>query len=145
MNLQDCIQFANANPVCYIATVEGDQPRVRAVLAMPADENGFYYALLSFKNVCKQLECNPKMEVCYYNNPPELGQARQMRITGVAELVPDQAMIHRVAQERAAMLEPAMGQPLEPVLAIWRISHGDAHFWTVGDAGHEDKLDHFKF
>ena len=144
MNLQDCIQFANANPVCFIATEDGDQPRVRGVLMMSADESGFYYALLSFKQVSRQLKANPKMEVCYYNNPPNLGEAKQMRITGVAELIKDQARSHKVAQERA-FLEPILGQPIEPVLEIWRISHGDAHFWTMADVGHEAQLEHLKF
>jgi uncharacterized pyridoxamine 5'-phosphate oxidase family protein len=31
MNLQDCIQFATQNPICFLATIEGDQPRVRAL------------------------------------------------------------------------------------------------------------------
>jgi pyridoxamine 5'-phosphate oxidase len=144
MKLQDCIQFANANPVCFIATVEGDQPRVRGVLMMSADESGFYYALLSMKKVSKQLKANPKMEVCYYNNPPSLGEARQMRVTGMAELVKDPALIKKTAQDRA-FLEPILGQPLEPVMEIWRISHGDAHFWTMGDVGKEAKLEHCKF
>ena len=144
MNLQDCIQFANANPVCYIATVDGDQPRVRGVLMMSADESGFYYALLSFKQVSRQLKANPKMEVCYYNNPPNLGEAKQMRVTGTAELVTDRALIHKVAQERA-FLEPILGQPLEPVIEIWRISHGDAHFWTMMDVLKEPQLEHIKF
>jgi pyridoxamine 5'-phosphate oxidase len=144
MKLQDCIQFANANPVCFIATEDGDQPRVRGVLMMSADESGFSFALLSMKQVCKQLKRNAKMEVCYYNNPPTLGEAKQMRVTGKAELVKDAALIHKVAQDRA-FLEPILGQPLEPVVEIWRISHGDAHFWTMGDVGHEAQLEHLEF
>jgi uncharacterized pyridoxamine 5'-phosphate oxidase family protein len=40
---QDCIKFANENPVCYIATMDGDQPRVRGFLMWFADEKGFYF------------------------------------------------------------------------------------------------------
>jgi pyridoxamine 5'-phosphate oxidase len=144
MELQDCIQFANANPVCYVATMDGDQPRVRAVLMMSADESGFYYELLSMKQVSRQLKTNPKTEVCYYNNPPSLGEARQMRITGVAELLNDPGLIKKAAEERS-FLEPILGQPLEPVLEIWRISHGDAHFWTMADVGHEAQIEHLTF
>jgi len=147
MKLQDCIEFANANPVCFIATADGDQPHVRGVLMMRADESGFYYVLLSPKKVCRQLRANPKVEVCYYNNPPNLGEARQMRITGVAELVKDPALIKKAAQDRA-FLEPIAGQPLEPITEIWRISHGEAHFWTMADVGKEVQrrpLEHVKF
>jgi hypothetical protein len=30
LNFSDCVKFANENPVTYIATADGDQPRVRA-------------------------------------------------------------------------------------------------------------------
>ena len=144
MELQDCIDFANANPVCFIATVDGDQPRVRGVLMMSADESGFSYALLSPKQVSKQLKANPKMEVVYYNNPANLGEARQMRVTGTAELVRDPALIKKVAQDRA-FLEQICGQPIEPLVEIWRVSHGDAHFWTMMDVLKEPQLEHIKF
>jgi len=38
-----CIRFANENPVTYLATVDGDQPRVRAFAMWFADASGFYY------------------------------------------------------------------------------------------------------
>lgn len=144
MELQDCINFANTHPVCFIATVDGHQPHVRAVLQVSADESGFYYALLSMKQVSRQLKANPKMEVCYYNHPPSLGEARQMRVTGEAELLKDPALITKVAHDRA-FLEQILGQPLEPLVEVWRISHGDVHFWTMADVGKELQLEHLKF
>jgi pyridoxamine 5'-phosphate oxidase len=38
MDLKDCIEFANKNPVCWLATAEGDQPRVRGFLLWYTDE-----------------------------------------------------------------------------------------------------------
>ena len=55
MDLQECTKFATENPVCYLATADGDQPRVRVVLMWFADERGFYFAILSPKNVIKPL------------------------------------------------------------------------------------------
>ena len=121
MELQECIKFANTYPVCFIATVDGDQPRVRTVMHVSADESGFYYALLSMKHVSRQLKATPKMEVCYYTNPPGLGEARQMRVAGVAELLNDPALIKKV---------PMIGLPGARFLGSpwscqrnWRISH----------------------
>jgi pyridoxamine 5'-phosphate oxidase len=37
MDFSDCIRFANENPVTYIATADGDQPRVRAFAMWFAD------------------------------------------------------------------------------------------------------------
>jgi len=56
MDLQECIKFASENPVCFLATSEGDQPRVRALLMWFANENGFYFATMSPKQVFKQLK-----------------------------------------------------------------------------------------
>lgn len=38
MELKDCIEFANMNPVSYIATVDGDKPRVKGLILWYADE-----------------------------------------------------------------------------------------------------------
>jgi pyridoxamine 5'-phosphate oxidase len=147
IELQDCIDFANSNPVCFIATADGDQPRVRTVRMVCADESGFYYCLLSPKKVCTQLRANAKAEVCYYNNAPGITEARQMRITGLAERVDDPPLIKRAAQERAG-LEQITGEPVEPNIEIWRISHGDAHFWTLAQVGKQVQqlpLEHVQF
>ena len=111
MSIQDCIRFASENPVCFMATMDGDQPRVRTLLMFFADENGFYFCTLTPKAFTKQLKENPKVEVCFYNNPPELQGAKQMRVTGQAEFIDDQALIDRVAKERA-FLEPLAGRSL---------------------------------
>ena len=60
MNRQDCIRFSNENPICYLATVEGDQPRVRALGFWFADETGFYFQTGSVKEFPGQLEKKPK-------------------------------------------------------------------------------------
>jgi len=31
MEINEFIEFANANPVCYLATTDGDQPHVRGM------------------------------------------------------------------------------------------------------------------
>ena len=65
MELQDYTQFATENPVCYLATAEGDQPRVRTWLLWFADESGFYFVAMAPKEVTKQMQQNPKVEVCF--------------------------------------------------------------------------------
>ncbi len=38
MNFEDCIKLANENPTAYVATLDGNQPRVRALLMWRADK-----------------------------------------------------------------------------------------------------------
>jgi uncharacterized pyridoxamine 5'-phosphate oxidase family protein len=58
--------------VCSLATVDGDQPRVRTFLLWRANEDGFYFETFNPKDVYKQLKSNPKVEMCFYNNEPDL-------------------------------------------------------------------------
>ena len=56
MGLKEYADFANANQPCYLATVEGDQPRVRCLSMWFADETGFYFQAQTVKAMCKQLQ-----------------------------------------------------------------------------------------
>jgi uncharacterized pyridoxamine 5'-phosphate oxidase family protein len=143
MDVQDCIKFANEHPVCYMATMDGDQPRVRALLMFFANEDGFYFGTLSPKAFMKQLKANPKVEVCFYNNPPELKDAKQMRITGEIEFLDDQALVNRIAEERS-FLDPLAGRPLKDLWQVFWIQTGEAHFWTLPDVLKEPELERIK-
>jgi pyridoxamine 5'-phosphate oxidase len=144
MDLQDCTKFATENPVCYVATMDGDQPRVRGFLMWYADESGFYFITFSPKAVHEQLQKNPKVEVCFYNNPPELGDAKQMRVTGQAEFLDDEE-VREKAYENRSFLDPMAGQSVRPFTRAFRISTGEAHFWTLADVLKEPELERVKF
>ena len=144
MDLQDCIKFAMENPLCYIATTDGDQPRVRAVLMWFANENGFYFSTLSPKEMSKQLHKNPKVEVCFYNNPAEMQNAKAMRVTGEIEFLDDEELKKKNYEERK-FLDDLAGQSIEPFIEIFQIKSGDAHFWTMMDVLKESKVEHIKF
>lgn len=144
MDFQECVKFANEHPVCYLATMDGDQPRVRALLMLSADENGFAFTTFSPKQVSSQLKANPKTEVCFYNNPAELGDAKQMRVTGAVEFLGDEQTLEKAYQTRA-FLEQMAGRPLKPLTEVFRISTGEAHFWTLADVLKEPTLERIKF
>lgn len=144
MNFQDCIQFANENPLCYVATVDGDQPHVRALLMWFADENGFYFATMTPKRFYEQMVANPKAELCFYNNAADLAEAKMMRVTGSVEILKDEALNAKLAQERA-FLENFAGQPIAPVTEVFRIHSGEAHFWTMNDVLKERDLERIQF
>jgi uncharacterized pyridoxamine 5'-phosphate oxidase family protein len=144
MEFQDCVEFANEHPVCYIATMDGDQPRVRTFLMWTADENGFTFVGFGTKKVSSQLKANPKVEVCFYNNPAELGDAKQLRVTGEVEFLEDKETLDK-AYETRAFLEQIAGRPLRPLIEVYRISSGEAHFWTMADVLKEPTLERLKF
>jgi pyridoxamine 5'-phosphate oxidase len=144
MEFQQCIEFAAEHPICFMATEDGDQPRVRPLLLWFADERGFYFMTMSPKRFPQQLHANPKAEVCFYNGAVELADSQSMRVTGAVEFVDDPDLIHKVSAERAA-LEGIIGRPLEPITEVFRIASGEAHFWTLMDILKEQELERIAF
>ncbi|MCY1721098.1 pyridoxamine 5'-phosphate oxidase family protein [Prolixibacteraceae bacterium Z1-6] len=144
MKIDEFIHFAKDNPVCFLATTDGDQPHVRAILLFFADKTGFYFGTLSPKEMSKQLHKNPKVELCFYNNPHDFSQAKQMRLTGKAEFVKDPEMIHKLHEERL-FLDDIAGQNLEPYSEVFKVTAGDIHFWSISDVMNETHLEHLVF
>jgi len=143
MNLQDCIKFANEHPVCYFATIEGNQPRVRVVQLWFADDKGFYFQTQSTKSVCKQLKNNNKVEICFYAPGPDLGTV--MRVSGKIEFIDDIAQKNKVLTDRPFLLEMGVKGPEDPLLTIFRVSSGEAYFWTAADSMKEEQIKRIKF
>jgi pyridoxamine 5'-phosphate oxidase len=128
MNIQDCIRFANENPVCSLATAENNQPRVRLFGMWFADETGFYFQTGGVKEVPVQLRKNPFAEACFYKKEGKLGT--MMRVSGKTEFIDDPELKEKVLNDRPFLKE--FGLTVDsPGLIIFRIPHGEAHFWTM--------------
>jgi uncharacterized pyridoxamine 5'-phosphate oxidase family protein len=64
----------------FIATVDGDQPRVRPFGTAVIFENKLYIQTGKKKNVSKQMKANPKIEICALN----MSEGRWLRIAATA-------------------------------------------------------------
>lgn len=128
MDIHDCIQFANQNPVCSVATVEGDQPRVRLLGFWFADATGFYFQTSTIKEIPGQLQKNPKTEICFYKHEGIIGT--MLRIAGEAEFIDDFGLREKVIADRPFL--KSFGLTVgSPGLVLFRIKHGQAHFWKM--------------
>jgi len=143
MDYQDCVTFANENPVSYIATIKGSQPRVRVFLMWFADETGFYFHTGTPKSACKQLNENPKVELCFYNPDAPPG-GKMMRVAGEVEFLDDVGLKTRLLEERPFLKAIATGGAEDPLLAIFRVYTGEAHFWTMEDNMREPEIKRIK-
>jgi uncharacterized pyridoxamine 5'-phosphate oxidase family protein len=63
----------------YLASVEGDQPRVRPFSSLAIFEGKIYFQTGKVKNVSKQISINPKIEICAYDN-----KGTWVRVTAIA-------------------------------------------------------------
>lgn len=62
--MQEVYDFLKSCGVYYLATVEGDQPRVRPFGTIDLFEEKLYIQTGKSKEVSKQIAQNPKVEIC---------------------------------------------------------------------------------
>lgn len=65
--MEEVYNFLKECGTYYLATVEGDQPRVRPFGTVDLFEGKLYIQTGKVKNVSKQLAANPKVEICAFN------------------------------------------------------------------------------
>src|SRR5712691_2885943 len=75
----------------YLATIDGDQPRLRPVSPVKTDRFTVYVANLRSYHKTAEIQANPKVELCYLSDYHD-----QVRITGVAEVVTDGAVLQEI-------------------------------------------------
>lgn len=130
MDIKSCIAFAQKNGLAWIATVDGNQPRVRPVGLWFADESGFYFQISGKKDFYQQLLKNPSIEAAFY--APGDGLGTVLRISGQVEFLDEPALKCRVIQDRPFLKQFGLTED-DPNLIIFRLAKGGAHFWTMND------------
>ena len=91
-NIERVYQFLDEAQTYYLATVEGDQPRVRPFGTALLYDGKLYIQTGKVKAVSKQLAANPKAEICAFKD------GKWLRVAG--ELINDDSR-----DVKAAMLE----------------------------------------
>jgi uncharacterized pyridoxamine 5'-phosphate oxidase family protein len=79
--MEKVVQFLKDARTYYLATVDGDQPRVRPFGTAHIFEGKLYIQTGKSKDVSKQLHANPKAEICAFKD------GKWLRVAG--ELVSD--------------------------------------------------------
>lgn len=74
--MQEVLEFLKKCGVYYLATVDGDQPRVRPFGTATVFEGKLYIQTGKKKDVSKQIQNNPKVEICAF------GDGKWIRIAG---------------------------------------------------------------
>ncbi len=90
--MEKTAQFLKEAGVYYLATVEGDQPRVRPFGTANIFEGKLYIQTGKVKDVSKQIHANPKSEICAFKD------GKWLRVA--CELVEDDRL-----EAREAMLD----------------------------------------
>jgi general stress protein 26 len=99
----------------FLATAEGDQPRVRPVSPVRTDGFTVYVANLRSYHKTAEIEADPRVELCYLDDKHD-----QVRITGVAEVVTDRAVLQEV-WDGNRLLRQYLGSIDNPEFILYRI------------------------
>lgn len=76
--MQEVYEFLKAAQVYYLATVEGDQPRVRPFGTVDLFEGKLYIQTGKVKAVSRQIQANPKAELCAFKDGTWLRVAAEL-------------------------------------------------------------------
>ena len=126
MTKTEILEFINANPTCYLATSENNKPHVRGMRMYRADGKGIIFQTSNVKDLCKQLNENPHVELCFFNNEKNI----QIRISGKATFVNDLDLKKEIVEKRP-FLKPWVEKKGFDMIVVFRIVDCVAHQWTM--------------
>lgn len=89
VGIEKIYKFLDEAKTYYLATVEGDQPRVRPFGTILLSDGKLYIQTGKIKEVSKQVAANPKVEICAFKD------GKWLRVSG--ELVNDEKRDVKVA------------------------------------------------
>ena len=99
----------------YLATMDGNQPRLRPVSPVKTDRFTVYVANLRSYHKTIEIEANPKVELCYLSDHHD-----QVRMTGRAEAVTDRAILQEI-WDTNPLLRQYLGKIDNPELIVYCI------------------------
>jgi general stress protein 26 len=98
-----------------LATIDGEQPRLRPVSPVKTEGFTVYVANLRVYHKTAEIAANPRVELCYMN-----GGHDQVRITGVAEVVTERPLLEEIWSTNP-LLRQYLGTIDNPALIVYRI------------------------
>ncbi|QEF98122.1 General stress protein 26 [Stieleria maiorica] len=106
----------------YLASIDGDQPRVRPVSPVRTDGFTVYVANLRSYHKTGEIAANPKVELCYLNDSHD-----QVRITGVAAVLDDADVMQQI-WDANPLLRNYLGSIDNPELIVYRVDPVQVRF-----------------
>lgn len=125
--MQEVLQFLKDNPTFYLATTEGDAPKVRPFGFVMQYEGKLCFCTNNQKDVYRQLQANPKFEISTTSQTGEW-----LRLKGKAVFITSR-------ESKAAALDamPALGRMYhvaDSIFEIFSIDEAEATFYAMNAA-----------
>lgn len=129
MTRSEILEFVKRNPMSFMATVDGGEPRVRGMGIPVVDEKGLVFATGTGKQVCRQLLANPSVELCFWSQEDRT----QIRLRGTMEKVDDPGLLEHIVGTVFTFLKPVVEKYGWDSLTLFRFSKGRALLWSALD------------
>jgi general stress protein 26 len=105
-----------------VASLDGDQPRVRPVSPVRNVDFVVYVASLRSSHKTGELEANARVELCYLSDGHD-----QVRITGVAEVVTDRPLLQDI-WDTNPLLRMFLGTIDNPEFVLYKVTPSRVRF-----------------
>lgn len=122
--MNDVFQFLTDNPTFYLATVDGNLPKVRPFGFVMIFDGKLCFCTNNQKNVYKQLKVNPHFEVSTTSKTGEW-----LRLTGKAVFITS-----RESKQAALDAAPFLGKLYksdDAIFEIFYVADGEATFFQM--------------
>ena len=131
MKKNEIFELMAKNPVFFLATADGNEPRVRGMLLYKADDSGIFFHTGPFKDVHKQMVRNPNVQLCFYDAAKNI----QLMVRGKAEIVNDDKLKEEISNHptRGFMQSWKAGKTKQEFLdlfSVFVIKKAKANVWT---------------
>jgi pyridoxamine 5'-phosphate oxidase len=126
MTKDQILALINKTPYCALATTDGNQPRVRTVMILRADERGILFNTGKMKDLYRQIAANPEVELCFFEQTERV----QVRVTGRLEEQRDAETVELVLA-KLPFLKPIVEARGTDTLAPYVLKRGRATVWTM--------------
>lgn len=125
--MDEILNFLTENPIFYIATVDGNLPKVRPFGFVMKLEGKLYFGTSNQKQVYKQLTVNPHFEISTTSKTGEW-----LRLKG-------KAVFHTngMTKEAAFKAMPSLSKIYsadDSIFEVFYIEDGEANFYEIGRA-----------
>jgi general stress protein 26 len=119
---QQALAVLQADRFPYLATIDGNQPRLRPVSPVRTDDFTVFVANLRRYGKTAEIAANARVELGYLAD-----NHNQVRITGIAEVVTDRALLQSIWDSNA-LLRQYIGTLENPELIVYRIRPSRVRF-----------------
>jgi general stress protein 26 len=116
------LEIVKSDHAPLLATIDGDQPRLRPVSLLKIDGFTVYVGNLRRYHKTVEIQANPRVEMCFMD-----AEHNQVRLTGVAEVVTDRPTLEEIWNANP-LLRQFLGRMDNPEFILYRVKPGRVRY-----------------